>query len=54
MTMGLASDSEEPLYDTLLADQSLLLLFVLTSHCTHEELHNPYTEALFSCTSSQG
>ena len=62
MTLGLAGGGKsddgggkgaEP--DTVLANQSLLLILVLANHCTSEaELHNPYREALFSFTNSQG
>jgi hypothetical protein len=42
--------SESPL-----ANQSLLLLLVLSNHCTSDKnLHNPYRQALFSCSNSQG
>ena len=42
--------SESPL-----ANQSLLLVLVLSNHCTSEKnLHNPYRQALFSCSNSQG
>jgi hypothetical protein len=42
--------SESPL-----ANQALLLVLVLSNHCTSEKnLHNPYRQALFSCTNSQG
>ncbi|KAL7303253.1 hypothetical protein TKK_0004452 [Trichogramma kaykai] len=36
--------------DTPLASQSLLLLLVLTNHCTQHSLHNSYREALFTFT----
>ncbi|GAB6032050.1 hypothetical protein CHUAL_010419 [Chamberlinius hualienensis] len=40
--------------DALLANQSLLLILVLTNHCTNEKsCHNPYRQALFSFTNSQ-
>ena len=41
--------------ETLLANQSLLFLLVLANHCTSDRgLKNPYREALFSFTNSQG
>lgn len=41
--------SESPL-----ANQSLLLVLVLSNHCTSDKnLHNPYRQALFSCSNSQ-
>jgi hypothetical protein len=52
LTLGYGSktnDSDKK--DALLARQSLLLLLVLTNHCTTEV--NPYREALFSCCDSQ-
>lgn len=40
--------------EALLANQSLLLILVLTNHCTNEKSsHNPYRQALFSFTNSQ-
>lgn len=54
MTLGLGSKpkkKEEVEYtETLLANQSLLFILVLTSHCTSDS--NPYREALFSFTDS--
>ena len=42
--------SESPL-----ANQALLLVLVLSNHCTSDKnLHNPYRQALFSCSNSQG
>lgn len=38
--------------ETPLASQSLLLLLVLTNHCT--AAHNPYRDALYGFTDSQG
>jgi hypothetical protein len=38
-----------------LANQALLLVLVLTNHCTGDKnLHNPYRQALFSFSNSQG
>ena len=59
MTLGMGSKKEEPkeemTSDTLLANQSLLLILVLANHCTSDKgLHNPYRQALFSFTNSQG
>ena len=46
---------EEEYQETLLANQSLLFLLVLTNHCTTEfSLNNPYRQALCSFTNSQG
>ncbi|KAJ9586283.1 hypothetical protein L9F63_020077, partial [Diploptera punctata] len=40
--------------DCPLANQSLLLVLVLTNHCTCDKnLHNPYRQALFFCSNSQ-
>jgi hypothetical protein len=42
--------SESPL-----ANQALLLVLVLANHCTGDKnFHNPYRQALFSCSNSQG
>ena len=58
MTLGMANKSEkkeEEYQETLLANQSLLFLLVLTNHCTTEfSLNNPYRQALCSFTNSQG
>lgn len=60
MTLGLANkaaqvETAELVSDKLLAKQSLLLILVLANHCTSDlELHNPYRQALFSFTDSQG
>ena len=60
VTLGMASSpkdkkQEEEFSETLLANQSLLFLLVLANHCTSERgLKNPYREALFSFTNSQG
>ena len=41
--------------ETLLANQSLLFLLVVANHCTSDRgLKNPYRDALFSFTNSQG
>lgn len=60
MTLGigprLISSGEVEVLDVpLLATQSLLLTLVLANHCTSESgLHNPYRQALFAFTNSQG
>lgn len=57
VTLGMAKGSEPKVEvcDTLLANQSLLLILVLTNHCTSvKNMPNPYREALFSFTNSQG
>ncbi|KAK2149759.1 hypothetical protein LSH36_437g01034 [Paralvinella palmiformis] len=57
LTLGMGSkttNSDDQLPDTILANQSLLLLLVLINHCTSDSgIHNPYREALFSFTNSQ-
>lgn len=54
MTLGMGTKTEkkeEEFQETLLANQSLLFLLVLTNHCTGERgVSNPYREALFSFT----
>lgn len=46
---------EDETNDAILANQSLLFILILANHCTNEKgLHNPYREALFSFTNSQG
>ena len=53
VTLGLANqrtaqsgaESDEP----LLANQSVLLLLVLTNHCCVDGVRNPYRDAFFSC-----
>lgn len=52
LTLGYGNKKteEEIIYEALLARQSLLLLLVLTNHCTKEI--NPYREALFQCSDS--
>jgi hypothetical protein len=41
--------------DSSLANQALLLVLVLANHCTSDKnLHNPYRQALFSFSNSQG
>lgn len=60
VTLGMASKggadkTEQSPQDTLIANQSLLLTLVLANHCTSDVgLPNPYREALFSFTNSQG
>ncbi|XP_060076610.1 dymeclin-like [Ylistrum balloti] len=57
MTLGMggaAEKKEEDYHETLLANQSLLFLLVLTNHCTTDHsMHNPYRQALFAFTNSQ-
>ncbi|CAG2200756.1 DYM [Mytilus edulis] len=57
MTLGMANKTEKTeaeYHETLLANQSLLFLLVLSNHCTTEfSLNNPYREALCSFTNSQ-
>ncbi|XP_041356321.1 dymeclin-like [Gigantopelta aegis] len=57
VTLGMGSKPkpvEEDFSDTLLANQSLLLILVLTNHCTSDRgFNNPYRQALFSFTDSQ-
>ncbi|XP_074661228.1 dymeclin-like [Tubulanus polymorphus] len=60
VTLGLAKGQEAPSEETpaadapLLANQSLLLMLILTNHCTSgQSVHNPYRQALFSFTNSQ-
>ena len=54
VTLGLAnqraghSSGAEP-NEPLLANQSVLLLLVLTNHCCLDGLRNPYRDAFFSC-----
>ena len=60
VTLGMASTTpekkpEEEFNETLLANQSLLFLLVLANHCTSDRaLKNPYRQALFQFTNSQG
>lgn len=58
MTLGMGAKTEkkeEEFQETLLANQSLLFLLVLTNHCTGERgVGNPYREALFSFTNIHG
>ena len=60
VTLGMANSPqgkkpEEEFSETLLANQSLLFLLVLANHCTSDRgLKNPYRDALFSFTNSQG
>jgi len=54
VTLGLAnqragqSSGAEP-NEPLLANQSVLLLLVLTNHCCLDGLRNPYRDVFFSC-----
>ena len=58
MTLGLARNKttvEDEESETLLANQSLLFILILANHCTSDKgLSNPYRQALFSFTNSQG
>ena len=60
VTLGMGSKQkkveETDVTETLLANQSLLLLLVLTNHCTlgRGGTANPYREALLSFTDSNG
>jgi hypothetical protein len=57
LTLGMANKTEpqEEIIDTLIANQSLLLILILTNHCTSDQgLPNPYRQALNSFTNSQG
>ena len=60
VTLGMGSKQkkveETDVTETLLANQSLLLLLVLTNHCTlgRGSTANPYREALLSFTDSNG
>lgn len=50
---GLTEDEEKKRNtETPLASQSLLLLLILTNHCT--ATRNPYREALFNFSNVQG
>ncbi|CAG2167525.1 unnamed protein product [Oppiella nova] len=51
LTLGYAAKGVESDKPPLLSRQSLLLLLVLTNHCTTDS--NPYREALFGCCDSQ-
>lgn len=52
LTLGYGKgDESDGGQNAILARLSLLLLLVLTNHCTAE--HNPYREALFNCSDSQ-
>ncbi|XP_072173418.1 dymeclin-like [Diadema setosum] len=51
---GMGAKKEEPADRAILANQSLLLLLVLTNHYTHDRgVHNPYRLALCSFANSQ-
>ncbi|PSN32660.1 Dymeclin [Blattella germanica] len=53
-TDGVTVVKPAELLESPLANQSLLLVQVLTNHCTGDKnLHNPYRQALFSCSNSQ-
>lgn len=66
MTRGIASASPvssdnvtvvkpNEVSESPLSNQALLLVLVLANHCTSDKnLHNPYRQALFSCSNSQG
>ena len=53
VTLGLANQkagkSGAELNEPLLANQSVLLLLVLTNHCCVDGVRNPYREAFFAC-----
>lgn len=52
---GSPSSTEEDQSDSLLANQSLLLLLVLVNHCTQDKkILNPYRLSLFTFTDSKG
>ena len=58
MTLGMANQknskpgNDEP--EAILANQSLLLLLVLTNHCySGSNFENPYHEAFLTCSDSQ-
>ena len=52
--MSWFASAEEPLEDeTLLSNQSLLLLLILVNHCTQGKKLNPYRQALFTFTNSK-
>ncbi|OWF38655.1 dymeclin-like [Mizuhopecten yessoensis] len=57
MTLGMGGATEkkdDDFHETLLANQSLLFMLVLTNHCTTDHgIHNPYRQALFAFTNSQ-
>jgi dymeclin len=60
LTFGLASPTPDPAakdaeLQSPLANQSLILILVLVSHCTCEkDMNNPYREALFTFSNSNG
>lgn len=60
LTFGLASPAPDAAVkdgepQSPLANQSLILILVLVSHCTCEkDLNNPYREALFTFSNSTG
>ncbi|KAM7313806.1 dymeclin [Ixodes scapularis] len=57
LTLGYGKEQDEEstrLKETVLAQQSLLLLLVLVNHCTNDKaVCNPYKKALFSFVNSQ-
>ncbi|BFZ14111.1 hypothetical protein BsWGS_17150 [Bradybaena similaris] len=57
VTLGMGNrgkKTEVDMSDTLLANQSLLFILILVSHCTCDKsVPNPYRQALFSFTDSQ-
>ena len=58
LTLGLSGSNEDDkkkLPTSPLASQSILLLLVLSNHCTAEKiLHNPFREALLNAQNFQG
>jgi dymeclin len=60
LTFGLASPTPDPAIkegepQSPLANQSLILILVLVSHCTCEkDMNNPYRDALFTFSNSNG
>lgn len=51
LTFGYTKSEEDPAQNAILARLSVLLLLVLTSHCTMET--NPYRDAIFTCCDLQ-
>ena len=49
LSLGYGKPAEDPWKDAVLARISLLLVLVVSNHCT---LENPYREALFTCSDS--
>ena len=58
VTLGMGAKEKKAdteLSETLLANQSLLFILVLANHCTCDKsVTNPYRQALFSFTDTQG